>query len=372
MTATVITSPDNKSCLVTEKKSYKILSSNCYNYIFNKKTGEHIRWGATEQDDPVMSPFGPEIADIEISTICSGINGKVCGHCYKSNTSNGDNMDLETFKIIFDKFPVSITQIAFGIGDIDSNPHMYDIFGYCRNNGRTEVIPNVTINGDRLTDYHINRLSELCGAVAVSLYDEDLTYNAIKRLSDTKLSSVNMHVVLSEENYSNCLKAVDAYKTDSRLKNLGAIVFLSLKPKGRGSAHTALSNEKFESLVKICIEGNVPIGFDSCTAPRFLAAVKSNKSFYEKCLNYVESCESSRMSSYINHKGEYWHCSFAEGHPTCKSIDMINGCKNFLTDLWYNPEVERFRQAILNNHVPELSHDCYRCPIFNIDTASEY
>ena len=100
-----------------------------------------------------MSVFGPEIADIEISTICHGIppvgmdKPVPCKFCYKSNSGRGENMSLDTFKQIFHKFPRSLTQIAFGIGDIDSNPDLWNIMRYCRDNNYQFIVPNVTVNG---------------------------------------------------------------------------------------------------------------------------------------------------------------------------------------------------------------------------------
>lgn len=62
--------------------SVKFLNSPNYKYAFNLNTGYFMRWGATLQDDPVISPFGPEICDIEISTICR----QGCSFCFPSNT----------------------------------------------------------------------------------------------------------------------------------------------------------------------------------------------------------------------------------------------------------------------------------------------
>ena len=100
---------------IIENKKIRICKSKDYNYIFNKKTGDMARWGETEDDDPELSPVGPEILDMEISTICNGL-GKPCKFCYKSNTSSGTYMTLEKFKSIFANLPKNIMQIAFGIG----------------------------------------------------------------------------------------------------------------------------------------------------------------------------------------------------------------------------------------------------------------
>jgi hypothetical protein len=106
---------------ITENNEWKLVRSENYNYNFNKKSGLFMRWGKTKNDDPEFSPYGPEILDIEISTICHGANGIPCSFCYKSNTAKGHNMSFETFKKILDKLPKTIGQIAFGLGDLASS-----------------------------------------------------------------------------------------------------------------------------------------------------------------------------------------------------------------------------------------------------------
>ena len=41
-------------------------------------------------------------------------------------------MSFETFQQIFHKMPRNLTQIAFGIGDIDGNPNHCDYYSDCR------------------------------------------------------------------------------------------------------------------------------------------------------------------------------------------------------------------------------------------------
>lgn len=66
---------------LTETKTSKHLRSESYNFDFDKKSGFFARWGRTKEDDPQAGL--PEIADIEITTKCSGIRGKLCPMCYK-------------------------------------------------------------------------------------------------------------------------------------------------------------------------------------------------------------------------------------------------------------------------------------------------
>ena len=93
----------------------KYMRSENANYDFDKKTGQMVTWGKTIDDDPELFP-GPTIADIEITTICNGVDGVVCKHCYKSNNPSGENMTIDTFKKVFESLPKTLTQIAFGAG----------------------------------------------------------------------------------------------------------------------------------------------------------------------------------------------------------------------------------------------------------------
>jgi MoaA/NifB/PqqE/SkfB family radical SAM enzyme len=81
-------------------------------------------------------------------------------------------MSLETFSNILSKFPKVTNQIAFGIGgvtDIDRNPDLWKIMEYCRENG---VIPNITVNGAGVKNEVAKKLSNICGAIAVSQISE--------------------------------------------------------------------------------------------------------------------------------------------------------------------------------------------------------
>ena len=75
---------------------------------------------------------------------------------------------------------------------------------YCR---LQNVIPNITINGKRLTKEHYKLLKKYCGAVAVSLYEYNDCYNVVYELSKD-LSQVNIHALLSEETFDKCMKVL--------------------------------------------------------------------------------------------------------------------------------------------------------------------
>ena len=351
----------------------KMIKGAEYNMIFQPGDGYMQRWGKTADDDAAFCPIGPEIMDIEISTICNGIDFRPCTHCYKSNTKVGKNMSFETFKTMFDKFPITVTQIAFGIGDIDSNPDIWKIFEYCRTNGKNVVIPNVTINGFNLTDEYADKLNELCGAVAVSRYSNaDVCYDAVEKLTQREMRQVNIHLLVAEETEERCYQTFEDAKPqfdgsglvklgtgDMRLKDLNAIVLLTLKPKGMRNRYHSLSKAKFDKLIQTVMAEKMNIGFDSCAAPKFLAAMVGDPRM-KKFEEYAEPCESTLFSIYINVDGVVFPCSFMEGENNwVEGIDAVN-CNDFHKDIWMNDKVKAFRDSLL------CQSGCRQCPHFPI------
>jgi MoaA/NifB/PqqE/SkfB family radical SAM enzyme len=333
-------------------KKIKIFNSPNYKYIFNRITGVFARWGKTKDDDPEFSPIGPEILDFEVSEICHGGRGGLCRFCYKNSLPHGSNTSFETFKHIIDRMP-TVTQIAFGIGDIDGNPDLFEMFEYCLTK---DIIPNITINGERMTPEYYDKLVEYCGAVAVSHYNDDACFNAVKELTDRDLKQVNIHQLVSEETYSDCMRLAQKSLTDERLKNLNAIVFLALKQKGRGVNFHTLSEEKFKKIINFCTENNISYGADSCSAHKILNAYKGTEE-YDKVLQYVEPCESGLFSAYVNVHGQFFPCSFSEGVDGINGIDLT-GDFDFKKDVWFSEQTNTWRNNLLKNK--------RRCPIYNV------
>lgn len=334
-------------------KTYKIFRSADYNYDFCLNNGEFKRWGATFEDDPSYSKYGPEILDIEVSTICN----MGCKFCYKSNTGKGTNMSFETFKQILDTFPKYngihfLNQIAFGIGDIDANPDLWNMMIYCRDN---HIVPNITINGARLTDDIVHMLVKLCGAVSVSCYDDkNVCYDAVKRLQNAGMKQVNIHSMISEETAQATAGVLADTMFDDRLERLNAVVMLSLKQKGRGERFNPISNEKFKTLVVTALNNNIRIGFDSCGCNKFLDVAKEIGR-YEEFLPYAEPCESCSFSSYIDTDGKFFPCSFASECTTGLDVTKV---VDFKTEVWDNGSTVAERKRINDNN--------RSCPYFNV------
>jgi hypothetical protein len=345
--------------------------SPAYNYEFDTDSGRFARWGSTPDDDPAWGAL--EIFDLEVSTVCHGIGAGPCRFCYKSNTARGENMSLTTFQQIFHTLPRTLTQIAFGIGDLDANPDLVAMFEYCRDNPYNPgVVPNLTINGAGLTDAWASTLARLCGGVAVSVYEpHDVAYDAVRQLLDAGLRQVTLHLLVAEETLANCQSVIREAATDPRLAGLTAIVFLTLKPKGKRNTYHVLKDvNAYRNLVHLAWEHGVNIGFDSCAAPTFLAAMRDHPA-RAQLATAVEACESDRFSGYANVRGQYWHCSFTEGLPGYEAVDLL-AVRDFQKEVWHAPAVASFRQRLLATHNPALSNDCYLCPVYNLYDAALY
>lgn len=358
----------------------KVIKSPEYNLVFDTETGFMARWGKSKEDDPVMCPWGPEIADVEISTVCHGIgkdttSRQPCSWCYKSNTGQGENMSLETFKNVFAKLNMAgtLTQIAFGIGDIDANPDLFAIMKHCRDHN---VIPNITVNGMGLrarysqNEDFLDKLAEMCGAVAVSHYGkvhEDNCFDTIEGLTNRGLKQVNIHKLLSKQTYKECFELIDRVKADPRTKGLKAIVFLLLKPKGdRNSFDSIVSLEDYKKLMDYAIEKGVAVGMDSCSAPMVL------RSLPEQYIQSVEPCESTLFSIYVNTKGEMFPCSFTEGTPGWEVGVPLDSPPNDddAQATWYHPRIVEWRRALLASSSScgscNVQKHCRSCPVYDV------
>lgn len=357
---------------------FHMVRSYSYNSNFNKNNGYFQRWGATEEEDPDTAPVN-EILDIEVSTICHGIGPTMetrrpCPMCYKSNTGRGHNMSLDTFKQIMDKQLKMgvIHQIAIGIGDLDANPDLKDMVLYCRNNPYYSVIPNITINGMMLTDEWTSFLAENMGAVSVSRYHiPDVCYDAVKKLTDEGLSQVNIHQILCESSYDECLQVLDDVKEDPRLSKLNAVVFLALKQKGRGTTYNRLDEQdKLFALYEKAHSMGINFGTDSCGAPGVLRW--AHQTGRHELLKVIECCESSRMSLYIDAFGQAWPCSFCENIEGIEPINVLKS-DNFFSDVWHSPSLKNFREKLISPSCSScaVKQHCFSCPVYDITPCKE-
>ena len=91
------------------------------------------------------------------------------------------------------------------------------------------------------------------------------------------------------------------------------------------------------------LKEKVAIGFDSCSAFKFLKAVDFDKQFE----TYIEPCESTLFSSYWNVDAEFFPCSFMEGEGKWKDGIKLNDVESFDKDLWNSNRVKEFRNNVI-------------------------
>lgn len=357
---------NNNKWIVFDAPSWKMtreITSLSYNCFFDKKTGLNIRFGKELDDDPEYCELGPEILDLEISVNgCVPVKGSEnCKYCYKCNTNApATNMSFDTFKRIIDSFPKNLSQIAFGITGLQTNPDLFKMLSYCRDIG---IVPNLTTVGADLNEDVKDMLCSKCGAVAVSCYTgaKELCYKTIRELKSYakehygKDMHINMHILLSKENKNHLIDVLKDI-ANKKVTGLKSVVFLRIKPCGRAkSMDCTLPISLYEEIVSFCIKNKISFGFDSCSATKVIEVLNNiGKPELSKC---CEPCESSKLSSYINVKGEYWSCSFAERTTFIKPINVLS--YDSVTSWWNSDEVKRVRFC--------KDPACKSCPIYNLD-----
>lgn len=398
---------------ILETSREKLVKSEDYNSYFNKETGFFARWGARKEDNPAYAPM-PEILDLEISAgKCMG----KCPECYKCNgaVEETHNMTFEQFKDIFHKvaktkvevrtldgeskiaeynssfgcFKTATTkkeienyvidlynkklnldvksvkvynsgllqQIAFGICDIGTNPDFFNMLEYCR---EFDVIPNYTCHALDMNEEYAKLTAKYCGAVAISVYNKEKSYNAVKMLADAGMKQINFHVIAHDKSYNKIFSILDDLTTDERIKGkVKAVVLLKYKPKGNGvGKFKHLSDEQYREIINYATERNIGIGFDSCSAHAYLRVIKDDKDYDKKAM-CAEPCESACFSSYINHKGEFFACSFCENEGMWKEGIPVLEAPDFEESVWNNYRTIRFRKMLLNNE--------RKCIMFKLD-----
>jgi len=98
---------------------------------------------------------------------------------------------------------------------------------------------------------------------------------------------------------------------------------------------------------------DVRFGFDSCGSSKVIKFINKNPR-YENMKKYIEPCESSCFSAYVNVNGIYFPCSFAENGD---GIDVLNSF-DFLSDVWYHSKTIEWRKKLLKNN--------RNCPIYDV------
>lgn len=305
----------------------KVIKGSTYIIMFHGQTGFEVLQGTNGNPDPFALDF-PSLLDIGIMGHC--LNR--CPVCYQGD-NNQPHMELDIFKKIIDQAKNHVTQIALGgRGDPNLHPNFREILTYARENG---VIPNYTTSGNSLTDEQIE-ISKLCGACAVSDYDQEFTYSAINRFINADIKT-NIHFILSTERFDRAIRLLDGediWNNKFDISKLNAVVFLLFKPQGRGKNRYDLipSDEQIKIFIEKLRAGKTKfkLGLDSCGVNR-VKQVTELTPVESICL---DTCESSRCSAYITPDGKILPCSFAD-----KSNGILITEENTIQKIWNESEI---------------------------------
>lgn len=284
-----------------------------YEIYFDSSTGFEIMTGVNGKKDP-FSLVLPSLLDVGVMGTCE----HKCAFCYQGHL-NQDNMALDDFKTIIDQIKHHTNQVALGgRGDPNLHPNFKEIIEYARQNN---VVPNYTTSGMGLTDEHIE-ISKLCGAVAVSEYQSDFTYEALRRFMDAGVKT-NIHIIFSQHTFDLCTKILYGYnpwerqtfgKKESRvnIQKLNAVIFLLFKPAGAGSELIGMrpTDYQFNRFSELIFESKAmfKVGMDSCLVNHVIRKTQPNQL---QSLS-IDTCEGARMSAYITPDMIMMPCSFAD------------------------------------------------------------
>ncbi len=337
---------------IIETDKMKIIDSENFHSVFNKNTGFFARWGKNLRDNPQVSPIGPEIVDVEISSgFCSG----KCKFCYKSNGSGlAKNMSFFQFKDVISKLGPNLTQVALGLTDLNTNPDLTKIMRWCRSQN---IIPNLTTNGFGFNKKLVKKVAGLAGAISVSYYEhtEGQAHNAICGLAEAGVKQLNIHLLLAKETFEYTQEFINWFSTSDIKNVVRALVFLGIKPKGRGFNLHPVSQTEFDKVVLACKTHKIQYGFDSCSAPKYEKHVKKYETENQKrLLQLSERCESGLFSIYINVDSRISPCSFCEGifEPFDFKLE-----KDW--SWWNHKRLNDWRKTLLKNN--------RKCPVYRLD-----
>jgi radical SAM protein with 4Fe4S-binding SPASM domain len=323
---------------VIEDKKYK------FKFFFDTHTGTYVRTGVLDRDgrdtgvDPFMASY-PHLIDVGIMGHCvhgkTGLCAKAGIGCYQSGMLlERPNMTVDDFRSIAEQSRGRCNQFALGgRGDPDQHERFEEILKICRDN---MIVPNFTTSGYGMTEEIARLCKQYCGAVAVSWYRSEYTFQAIEALLSAKVKT-NIHYVLGSNSID---EAIARLKNDSFPKGINAVIFLLHKPVGQGSRANTLSYNDprvrrfFEEFDR---KHPFKVGMDSCNVP---GAIRYCKNILPESL---DTCEGGRYSCYIDANMTMVPCSFDQEKKYQVSLRDTS-----IEEAWNSAPFERFRNKMRN------------------------
>ncbi|MBD3159008.1 MAG: radical SAM protein [Candidatus Lokiarchaeota archaeon] len=307
------------------EKINKVVSKK-YNFIFDKETGFSMRWGETRDQDPFWGPL-PELADISISNRCNNN----CPFCYRNSTPDGPLISIEEYEMILEQLPTTF-QVALGGGEPTLHPDFIDILELTR---EYDIVPNYTTNGNNLTPEILEASKKHCGAVAVSWYPGALT--ALRKMVEYGIKT-NIHFIVTPDSISEAIGFIqnpDFFRDEG----INAIIFLLHKAVGRGKPEDTPSYEDVKPMIEAVFETTTPVGFDACFMKH--VATADSEGTIEASWTFLDFCDASRFSIYIDENLIVQPCSFCLGEVYGESLE-----DKTVKEIWTGNKFQRFRKLL--------------------------
>ena len=267
-------------------------------------------------------------------------------------------MRLSNYQKIVDAVKLHTNQIALGgRGDPNHHPRFKEIVEYTREN---MMIPNYTTSGFKMKPEQVE-ISKLCGAVAVSDYERDFTYKAIRDLYGSGIKT-NIHMIFDKVNYNKSMKILYGHNPWKLKQNalffngqnsvidiakINAVIFLLFKRAGAAAeierTPTPFQIEAFSELA-FRPQSSFKIGMDSCLVNH--AVKHGNPSPMQKLT--IDTCEAARMSAYISPDMIMMPCSFANQERWGVAIGRVSQKKIY--NIWnHSTPFKQFRKMLKKN-----------------------
>lgn len=321
----------------------KTIATDTYKIRFNTLTGMEITTGINGHEDPWILEL-PNMLDVGIMGNCPNR----CAFCYQGDNQE-PHMKLSDYKKLIWNVKDHVNQVALGgRGNPSEHPDFREILAFSRQCG---VVVNYTDAGNNMTIEKAT-LSRETGAVAISMYFQDYTFNALKMLMDAGVKT-NIHWVLSTETFPVIMDLLknkkDVFQGRVDMNRLNGIVFLNFKNTGRGSAHPEwlVPDDSIKEFAMAMRNHKGPwkIGLDSC----LVGAIEKTVGLTKQEQTMTDVCEASRFSTYITNDYRLLPCSF--GKTLEKGVDLNT---HTVQEAWNSPLFNKFRD--------KLKNEPYICP----------
>jgi radical SAM protein with 4Fe4S-binding SPASM domain len=301
--------------------------------------------GIEGNKSPFMASF-PHLIDVGIMGHCKhGLSGKciLSGvECYQNGPNISEPyMSVNDFRRLAEECDSRTFQFALGgRGDVDEHEAFEEILKIC---GKHHIVPNFTTSGYTMNKEKARISKQYCGAVAVSWYNKDYTYEAIRLLLDAGVKT-NVHYVLSNSSIEEAIMRIQYNRFP---KGINGIIFLLHKPVGLGTkANTLTVGDARVALFLrevMKTDRNVKIGFDSCIVPAFV------NSGLDVDFALTDTCEGARFSCYISPTLKMTPCSFDQDEKWAVDIRSTS-----VAEGWNSKPFKQFREI--------LQTACPNCP----------